>query len=308
MIYLRESQKMNRSIEKVSVIEQIVKAYNDEEVKVIFKKHKNTNEYLKIGNYWIRNYVSASVKPQDVNNFYHDVDVRDLIDNEIKNTNLRLGILDTSLFSKFRKWLIVSDGLGFENHKMLERVASDVCVIVVNQAARFWQSFVFPEYFVFNNPSKASLTALPISRFPKLIGNRKSYHNFIRNYKNIVYLYDSVADDYYESLISKDSSTHIDDYRNPICAAINLAHQCGGGDIFLGFCSVAYKEHRPGTIEIENGIHQYEVQRTADEIVDGNLFWYKFGNKYSNIWHTGLKNSFKFSKYILENEFFEKLL
>ena len=299
---------MRRATEKVSVVEQIVKTYVDTEVKLTFKKHANLNEYLRVGNYWVRNFASQSVKPQDINNFYYDMDVRDIISNEIKNSNLRLGALDISLFSKFRRWLIVSDGYGYENHKLLENVGQDVCVIVVNQAARFWKSYVFPEYFIVNNPTKACITSLPIARFPKLLANRKTYHNFVQNYKNVVYLYDSVADDYYESLISKDSPVHLDDYRNPICAGIGLAHACGGGDIFLAFCSVAYSDSRPSTVEIGDGAYQYPVQKTADEIVDGNLFWYKFGNKFSNIYHTGLKNSFKFSKYLSEPDFFAKLI
>ena len=133
---------MRRATEKVSVVDQIVKTYDDTEVKLTFKKHANLNEYLRVGNYWVRNFASQSVKPQDINNFYYDMDVRDIISNEIKNSNLRLGALDISLFSKFRRWLIVSDGYGYENHKLLENVGQDVCVIVVNQAARFWKSYV----------------------------------------------------------------------------------------------------------------------------------------------------------------------
>jgi len=75
----------------------------------------------------------------------------------------------------------------------------------------------------------------------------------------------------------------------------------------LAFCSSGFKQNRDATVEIEEGIYQYPVQITADQIIDGNLFWYNFSNRSSKIYHTGVKNSYKFSKYLTLDDFIGNL-
>ena len=284
---------------KVEVKQIGVKTVEGENLSLTFKKHKNTNEYLRVGNYWIRNFSGESLRPIDINNFYYNIPLQNIIDNEMRNGNLRHPQLEPEIFSKYTNLLIVSDGLGFyDNHELFKSINSSTCVITVNQAARFWNASIFPDYFLVNNPDDSCLVGLPIKRFPKLIASRKTSHSFLQKYKNIVCMYDAVPDDYYESHISKNSEHRLDDYRNPICAAISLANKFFHGNIFLAFCSSAYKEQREGTVEIEPGVYQYPPQKTADEIIDGNLFWYRAGHMQSKIFHTGIKNSYKFSKYV----------
>lgn len=286
-------------IPKADVKKINAKTTTGENVVLTFKKHKNSNEYLKVGDYWVRNFYGESLKAKDVNNFYYNVDIKYIIDNEMKNSNMRHPYLEMELFRKYKRTIIFSDGYDFEkNHKLFDRISPDVLCIAVNQAARFWNAASFPDFLLINNPDEVCLTGMPVSKFPALIASRKTCNRFLQNYKNIIYIYDSVSDEYYESQVSKNSEFHLDDYRNPICAAISLASKFVRGDIYLAFCSTAYKEKRDGMSEIDQGIYQYGPQSLADKMVDGNLFWYRIGNGSSKIFHTGVKNSFKFSTYI----------
>ena len=272
-----------------------------------FKKHENQNEYLHYGNHWIRNFSGVNINPADINNFFKNEDVRILADNEIRNSNHRYPVLEPDLFNRFQDILIIGDGIGFEDHKLINYIRPNVCCFVVNQAARLWESQVQPEFMLVNNPFETVMNSMPVRNFPKLIANRKTHYQFIRSYRNIIYLYDSVPDSNYESSISKNTDLHFDDYRNPICAIISLANKYLKGNVYLAFCSSGFKQNRDATVQIEEGIYQYPVQITADQIIDGNLFWYNFSNRSSKIYHTGVKNSYKFSKYLTLDDFIGNL-
>jgi len=74
--------------------------------------------------------------------------------------------------------------------------------------------------------------------------------------------------------------------------------------IFFFWVAVyAYGENRPGTIKVGDDAYQYPQQQLGDRIIDLNLFWYKFGNKTRQIFHIGLENSYKFSKYLKFEDF-----
>ena len=99
----------------------------------------------------------------------------------------------------------------------------------------------------------------------------------------------------------------IDDYRNPICAALGIAFNLRVSRIFLAYCSHAYKEHRDGTQKIGEGIFQYPQQKLADKIVDANIFWYSVNMPEVEIYHTGIINSFRYAKY-LEKDLFKEMI
>lgn len=279
-----------------------------ETVTLTFRKHPNQNEYLKCENYWIRNFAGTNVNPVDVNKFFRQEEVSYLVDNEVRNSNHRYPVLEPELFNRFKDVLIVGDGLGFDQHKLFKMARPNLCCITVNSAARFWQASLPIEFLIVNNPSSTAMNGLPIRNHPKLIANRKTHYPFIKNYKNIIYLYDSVADEEYQTSMSKNSDLHLDDYRNPICAAISLAHKYCKGNLYLAFCSSGYPEEKDGAIKVDENFYQYPAQKTADSIVDGNLFWYNFANRDSKIFHTGIKNTLKFSKYLDVNDFIESIL
>lgn len=279
-----------------------VKISDTKELKFFVKKHQNRNEYINVENYWIRNFNNYGVKEVDINFLYDEYETKYVLDNEIQNTKLNIPMISKDMFN-FTNMIIVSDGYNFSRHEEIKNVNSNTAILVVNHAMRFWKSNVFPKFMLVNNTSEVCMSYMPIGPMPQLICSRRTYTNFLKNYKNIAYMYDPVPDQFYQSVTSKDSQIHIDEYRNPICAAITLANYWNVRNIFLAFCGSAYSENRPGTKQTEEGVFQYPQQILADKLVDANLFWYKFADKSRQIFHTGIENNFLFSKYLKLDEF-----
>ena len=296
-------------VEKPRIMQKFVpNTLDDSRIPVTIKVHKNRNEYIKVDDYWIRNFGKPDVDIRDLNNLYDKDDLKNIVANEIRNTKFNHPEIANETFS-FNKVLIVSDGFNFHQHKdVFPELSEDTCVIAVNQALRLWQSIVFPEYYLICNTTDAAMSYLPKKQFPKLIASRRTYHNFVKNYRNIIYLYDPSPDFTYQSPYTKEALLLVDDYRNPICAAIGLAYFMKASKIFLAYCSHAYKEPRDGTEKLEEGIYQYPQQRLGDKIVDGNLLWYRENFPDVSIYHTGIKNSFMFAKYLSSSEFTDKLI
>lgn len=295
---------MKKQLDTIKVLN--VTASDSNNYSLVFKKHKNKNEYLQVDNYWIRNFFNPTGKPQDVNILYHETELEEILNNEVRNTKLGYQEVNEGIYS-CNDVLIVSDGHGFNEHKKFNKLRDDLCVITVNHAARFWEADHLPNFFLINHPKADCLSFMPNKLFPLLLASRRTHTAFLKNYKNDVYLYDPVPEEYYQSIISAESELHIDDYRNPICAAIGVAKILQAKNIYLAFCSSAYMEERPGTSKVEDGLYQYPLQQTADKIVDGNLFWYKFTNRSTKIFHTGLQKSFRFSKYLKFDDFLKEI-
>ena len=273
-----------------------------------FRIDKSRNEYINVGPYWIRNFAKLSVNPVDINNLYEEDEIKTLIENEIANSKLNSPNLLEENF-KFRNVLIISDGYGFEDHKeVLDGVGDDLCVICIRNAARYWQAYKFPDFLLVQNPFDNVFSQMPEKNYPKLIASRRAKTQFMISYKNISYLYDPVCELRYQSPYAKASKLFIDEYRNPICAAIGCAHHFGAKNIFMAYCSDAYKEQRPGAEEISEGLFAYPQQILANKIINANLFWQKFSDLSCQIYYTGVKNSFTFAKYLQKEDFKKTLI
>lgn len=296
-----------KTSDRTKISQVKVKTYDNEDVVLTLKKEKNQNEYLKVENFWVRNFVTPSIKDVDLNNLYYDIDLNEIILNEMNNTRLKNATLESAIFSKYRNFVIVSDGYGFDDHVKFDNLRSDVCLILVNQAARLWSCRRMPDFLIVNNPTKTCMTNMPVRFFPQLIASRKTYHDFVRAYPNTLYFYDAVPDSYYQTIMNGSSELHIDDYRNSICAAIGLIYKLGFGNVFMAFCSHAYKEKRAAMEQVDDGLYNYPQQQVADKLIDGNLFFYKFGRQTTNIFHVGYKKSYKFSKYLHIDDMVELL-
>lgn len=284
-----------------------VTASDSKSYQLIFKKHKNKNEYLQVENFWIRNMFGKTGKPVDINKLYNEYELKEILDNEVRNSKMNFLTVEPDIF-ECDDVLIVSDGFGFDQLKDIEKIRQNVCIISINHATRFWSSPTYPNFMLINHPKSDAMSFLPNKIFPRLLASRRTYTQFLKSYKNHVLLYDPVPEEYYQSIISAESIIHIDDYRNPVCGAIGFAKLLQAKNIYLAFCSSAYRESRPGTTQVEEGIHQYPLQITADKIVDANLFWYKFANRSAKIFHCGYEKSFKFSKYLKFDEFVRELI
>jgi len=274
---------------------------------MLFRVDASRNEYIQIGNYWIRNFAKANVVSKDINDLYNDEEIKVLIDNEIKNAKLNApNILDENF--SFENVLIIGDGFGFDEHKdLLNNIREDFCVIAINNTMRFWQAIKLPDFFLVTNPFENIFSQTPEKAFPKLIASRRANNKFVSFYRNIKYFYDPACDSKYQSPISKDAVQFIDEYRNPVCAALGCAYYFNAKNIFLAYCSDAYKEMRPGCDKISDGIFCYPQQILANKIINANIFWNKLSNTNNMIYYTGIKNSFTFAKY-LQNGDFNKMI
>jgi hypothetical protein len=89
---------------------------------------------------------------------------------------------------------------------------------------------------------------------------------------------------------------HIDDYRNPVCAAIDLAFRFEARRIMLLCCDDSFKDPRDAAEELENGLYTYPQHLRLQDIIDAKAFWlnqykdrkikvcdYSAGRKYDNI-------------------------
>ena len=265
---------------------------------VLIRIDDSRNEYIKVDDLWIRNYTKQNVISKDLNSLYEEEELKTIIENEIKNSKVGSPNLLEENF-QYENVLIISDGLGFDEHKkLLDNLNPNFCVIAVNSAMTFWESTRFPDFFLVNNPFESIFAQTLKSGWPKLIASRRTNNKFITNYRNIKYFYDPTCNQKYQSPVAKKSSNHIDDYRNPICAALGCAWNFGAKNIVLAYCSNAYKKERPGCEQVDTEAWCYPQQILANKIINSYLFWNKLANPNNNLYYTGIKNSFSFAKYL----------
>ena len=65
----------------------------------------------------------------------------------------------------------------------------------------------------------------------------------------------------------------LDDYRNPICAAINLAFHFGVKRLMLMCCDESYSQERPSCVKLHNNLYTYPQHIISQKIIDANLYW-----------------------------------
>lgn len=227
-------------------------------------------------NMWVRDFTRTSFPFIDINNTISTKDHSLFLDNEIKNNKNRLQWIDTEKINH-PKILIVSDGYDFSNkHKYLANLPKDVTIIAVNGALSKWDlSNKSINYYVANNPYAECMRHFPrkTKAFPKMIVSPRTNHEFVMSYKGMKYRYYPVNESTYCSLGIKEASWQIDDYRNPICAAIGLAFRFGVEKLMTFCCDDSFSDERPGANKLENGLWMYPQHEVAHGLIDGNLYW-----------------------------------
>lgn len=280
-----------------------VRLEDNKEKSITIKLHKNKNEYfLTEDNIWVRNFFKSNVTPKDINNFYKQNEIDVILQNEIKNQEKNM--LD--FFSEtinHKKILIIADGYGFQNSsEWLDKLPTDIKIITVYGASRFWNSKRLPNYMVLTDPFETSLSYLPEKLFPILLSSARSCNQFIERYPNKIYKYYTTPDETYESPVSYENQKYIDEYRSAISAAIVIASKMNCEKLCIAYPINAYVKERPGTIKLdETNYFYYPQQKIARNIIDANLFWYKMNKQNINISYIGMKNSLLFANYIEPN-------
>jgi hypothetical protein len=238
------------------------------------KKHPSGNQYLLTEqNLWVRNFTSV-VAPLDINQLSTKTDYSNYLKNEILND--RITALDFSSL-KSSAAVIVSDGYNFkENHQVLKELSNSVSIIATNRSLVKWGINRKIDFFVVNNPYKECMNFLPNHRYyPKCIVSSKTYPQFVEEYQDkggVVLSYTSTSDSNYAS---PRINVQLDDYRNPICAAINLAYKLGVTKLLLLGCDDSFDSERPAAIQLKNGLWTYPQHLISHGILNAMLYWYK---------------------------------
>lgn len=243
------------------------------------KNHTNKNTYLLTNKgIWVRDFTKKSVPYLDINSLVSKDDYKILLRNELENRVLNMQHIDTEDFTH-QKIAIVSDGFGFkEKQKFLLDLPADVAVIAVNGALAGWDLVKQRRihYYVVNNPYQECMGFFPRHNryFPKCIASMRTHSEFLRQYRKKGTLYRYLATpEVGFSGIKSDAMYHIDDYRNPICAAINLAYQMGVEKLLLFACDNSFKDHKAGSIPLLNEFYTYPQHLISHDIIDGMCYW-----------------------------------
>lgn len=246
------------------------------------------NEYIYASGMWVRNFASSGVA-DNINHITSQDDRAMLSYNEQMNSQLRLANISDETVT-FDKVVIVSDGYDFEEkHKILPDFPKDVSVIAVNGALNKWKlkgnRFRPINVYLINNPYPECMRfAQPRGSkyYPTCVASSRTHPEFLKRYQGNRYLYDPSPEASFG--FEKDRTYFIDDYRNPVCAAICLAYHFGARKLMLLCCDDAFDDQRPSAMQLENGLWTYPQHFMAQKLIDANLFWFKKvnGNEIAN--------------------------
>jgi hypothetical protein len=263
---------------------------------MIIKHHINKNDYcLSRSGHWIRNFTKPVVKPVDINDITPLDDMKLIIENEFKNSLKKYQVMEDIFHEKA---IIIGDGYSFEESaKAIEALSGDVVIIGVNKAFAKWTSQRSMNYYVVNNPYQDCLYNYPqiITSWPKCIASVRTHAHFLEVYKGLVYTYYPTCGEIYSGPY-KDNTYFIDDYRNPICAAIGLCYKFKVKKLMIMSALEMYKEERSGTMPVKGGLWTYPQQRIAHDLIDGNLYWMQKAK--INVGYTNSGLDYEFATYI----------
>lgn len=271
------------------------------------KKHSNGNTYcLTHQDKWVRNFVQENVPYLDLNSTIRNEDHFVFLQNETINSYQKFPWIDSEPFL-FPDVVIVSDGFGFEEKKeILEKLPKSVILIGVNGVLSKWKSKNRSlDFYLVNNPYQECLNYIPKNtrNFPRCFASCRTNFEFLNNYRGLVYRYYPVNESSYSSLGSSQVTWQVDDYRNPICAAISIAYRFGVEKLMLCCCDNSFEKSRPGAVQLENKLWTYPQHLIAHSLIEGNIFWLKK----QPYWNVEIKDhssgpTFQDAPYISEEE------
>lgn len=279
------------------------------------KSNIDGNSYLLTNeNMWVRNLTKEGVPFIDINKNIRNTDHFTFLENEFKNNLQRITWIDSEDFD-MKNVLIVSDGYKFqEKHQIISKLPKDVVIIGVNGALTKWN---LPSrsmnWYLNNNPYDESLHYLPRRNrvLPKCIISPRTNNRFVSAYKGAKYKYYPVNENSYTTIGCNEVAWQIDDYRNPICAALGIAYKFGAEKICLLCCDDSFETFREGSEKLENGLFQYPQQNIAHGLIDGIFYWLKNHEYYDfEIADCSSGKEYKFATYIKEEDilpFFNKV-
>jgi hypothetical protein len=272
------------------------------------KKVKKNKYILSRDKIWIRDFCSID-QGLDINNLY-DKENKLWLDNEF--ANLKKSRLDLPLEVKYENLIICSDGFGWkEKQKIIGNIPNSVAKIIgANGSLSKWDMVGekaeikrVMSFYVVNNPYPECMSYLPKkhSYYPNLISSIRCYPKFIENYRSQPYFYiPSIHENY--SVLPNLINLTLDDYRNPICAAISLAWKLRVKKLLLFCCDESFIDNREGSMQMENGLYQYPQQIMSQNIIDKQLYWLRQNDVEIFDHSSGIK--YENAEYIREDDIF----
>jgi hypothetical protein len=236
-------------------------------------KKSLSNEYIQGGGVWVRNFAKHSNTPLTASNLHDHKDYGMIAHNEQVNA-VRPRIAEEAI--SFKKVVIISDGYNFkERHEIIAQMPKDICVLAINGALKDWKlkGKRSINAYVVNNPYSECTGFLPKSTgyYPICISSVRTNFNFTQAYKNDVYVYCPTPDGKFGGEYNE--KYYIDDYRNPVCAAIGIAYQFGVESLMLMCCDESFSKERDYAVKLKNGLWTYPQHIRSKEIIDANLYW-----------------------------------
>lgn len=246
------------------------------------KKHKK-NEYVLAQDVWVRNPFCNS-EPIDINNMVKD-DMSLFMKNETENLKHKSMNSDDLMNPVLQNVIICSDGYDWKTrHKILASIPNKKTkVIGINGSLAKWELVGdLSEYkrvmfaYVVNNPFRECVSYLPSKHryYPPVIASTRTNPEFIDKYLETPMFYIPVKDLHYSG-VSREGCVSLDDYRNPLCAAISYCLRMSVMKLALFCCDEAFTDNRPGSEKMKNGLYQYPQQIKSQEIVNAQLYWLK---------------------------------
>lgn len=243
------------------------------------------NEYIRAGDIWVRNFTKTNVKSFSINTLCKS-DSELLIYNEMVNTNRTDAYSINEENFDFPFIILVSDGFNFDikQHLLSHLPKKEIAIFAVNRSLAKWGLLtekIRPDlrrsinFYIANNPYKDCLSYLPIDNnyYPTSIFSTRIYPKFLNQYYGNKFLYHPTPEVSYGGKMDKGISYYVDDYRNPICAAITLASKMKVRRLLLFCCDDSFEGERPGAEQLDNGLWQYPQQNISHQIIDANLYW-----------------------------------
>jgi hypothetical protein len=233
---------------------------------------------------WVRDMCQVA-KKIDINNLY-EKEKKIWLENEMKN--LSKDRLDFNNNLIIENIIICSDGYKWkEKQKIIGSIPNSlVKVIGTNGSLSKWEMVGdnaeikrVMSFYVANNPYGDCIGYLPKNHnyYPNIVASTRTYPEFIQRYKNSVCFYKPSSDMDYSGPPDLVGLT-LDDYRNPICAAISFAYELNVKKLILFCCDDSFEEERSGAIKMDNGLYQYPQQIMLQKIIDKQLYWLRQNN------------------------------
>lgn len=242
------------------------------------KKSQNGNEYLLTqNNVWVRNFNKDLVPYIDINSSFKDANYGEFYKNEKENEFINSSSIDRESM-ELENVVIVSDGYDFKNKvQIVKDLPRDVKIIATNGALANWPlTERYPNFYLINNPYMEAMRFFPrkMRVHPTCIASTKTYSEFLKNYRGAIITYNSVDEVYYKCRKAIEPLFQIDDYRNPICAALSICNKFFTSKILLLCCDNSKESFKEGMIKLENNLFHYPQNEIAHNIIDGLCYWF----------------------------------